>query len=72
MNETEKFDDYDYTDCGLAKMFTKKYKNKVIYVKERGWMVWNGQVWKENPHEVKRLAQAMIDELDARRETSRA
>jgi P4 family phage/plasmid primase-like protien len=36
----------DYTDSGNAALFVSTYRNKAIFVRSFGWLIWTGKVWK--------------------------
>lgn len=40
----------DFSDAGNAEVFSRVYKEKLIYIDALGWLYWNGQKWERNNH----------------------
>jgi len=55
-NNPEKVKPDDYTDTGNADIFVRIYKNKAVFLKSMGWLVWNGKNWDETDLGALRLA----------------
>lgn len=52
-NETNKLETSlvkpgDFSDAGNAEVFSRIYKDKLIYVEALGWLYWNGKKWERN------------------------
>lgn len=56
----------DYSDAGNAEVFSRIYKDDLLYVDALGWLWWDGKVWVQNDHKALavavQLSKMMLDE----------
>ena len=49
-NDGETVKPEDYSDAGNAAVFTRIYRNDLLYSDSLGWLYWNGKKWDRNDH----------------------
>lgn len=64
----------DFTDTANSRIFAREYRDKAIYTKATGWLIWNGHKWEENDLEAAGLAMSLTDQMlaEARAEMQEA
>lgn len=50
INDGESVKPEDYSDAGNSAVFTRIYRNDLIYSDALGWLYWNGKKWDRNEH----------------------
>lgn len=59
----------DFSDAGNAAVFSRVYKNDIIFVDALGWLWWNGQRWERDDHKATawalELSEKMLQEAKA-------
>ena len=53
----------DYSDAGNADIFSKIYKNEIIFVDALGWLWWNGQKWERDDHKATGFALKLSEKM---------
>ena len=53
----------DFSDAGNAEVFTRRYRDSILFSDALGWMVWNGQRWERNDHKALTLATELFGEM---------
>ena len=63
----------DFSDAGNAAVFSRVYKNDIIFVDALGWLWWNGQRWERDDHKATAWALELSEKmLQEAREENRA
>lgn len=53
----------DYSDAGNADIFSRIYKNEIIFVGALGWLWWNGQKWERDDHKATGFALKLSEKM---------
>ena len=51
---------FPHTDLGNSERLLFYYSDIIRYVKNYGWIVWNGKVWERNDYKVEQLAKKVV------------
>ena len=50
LSKSESLRPPDYSDAGNAGVFSRLYRNDLIYTDALGWLWWNGRRWERDEH----------------------
>lgn len=53
----------DYSDAGNAAIFTRVYRDSLLYTDALGWLWWNGTRWERDDHKATALALQLSDSM---------
>ena len=55
----------DYSDAGNAAVFSACFGQRLLYTDSRGWLAWDGMVWRQGDHQAVawavELTEAMLE-----------
>ena len=63
LNKSESLRPPDYSDAGNASVFSRLYRDDLIYTDALGWLWWNGRRWERDEHRALSWAIAMSDRM---------
>ena len=53
----------DYSDAGNAAVFSREYRNELLYTDALGWFWWNGERWERSRHKASELAMRLSERM---------
>lgn len=53
----------DFTDLGMAKLFSERCLGRVRHNESIGWLTWDGKAWRQGDHHAKKLYFAFLDRV---------
>ena len=63
LNKSESLRPPDYSDAGNAGVFSRLYRNDLIYTDALGWLWWNGRRWERDEHRALSWAIALSERM---------
>ena len=63
LNKSESLRPPDYSDAGNASVFSRLYRNDLIYTDALGWLWWNGRRWERDEHRAVSWAIALSERM---------
>ncbi|MGI6152971.1 MAG: phage/plasmid primase, P4 family [Christensenellaceae bacterium] len=60
---SKSFKPCDFSDAGNAQLFADIFKEKAIYTKTQGWLVWDGMCWRADDLYAQKLALQLTDNM---------
>lgn len=53
----------DFSDAGNAAVFSREYRNELLYTDALGWFWWNGERWERSRHKASELAMRLSERM---------